>query len=216
MKLKLSNFLNNIDVFLNTCYLESECEEFSILTNGLEEINYENNENKIKLLNYVLDNFFKFQMIFVYSENEFDSINEQLKINKSIILNKLITDYKLIDNSLIEIQQKIQETTDLISSTLNKKLNHLKEDYLLNLEHISNSNKYSNTCVGFSRYLAGVYKLSLGLTLQIGKLIYGSDQTYIMENHRIKDKYTIEQLIIVIDKILERKLNILKNPDNLI
>ena len=108
-------------------------------------------------------------------------------------------------------QQKIQETTDLINSTLNKKLNHLKEDYLLNLEHISNSNKYSNTCVGFSRYLAGVYKLSLGLTLQIGKLIYGNDQTYIMENHRIKDKYTIEQLIIVIDKILERKLNILKN-----
>lgn len=66
-----------------------------------------------------------------------------------------------------------------------------------------------------SRYLSGVYKLSLGLTLQISKLVYGEDKSFEHEKYRIEKNETIEGLTIVVDKILNRKLNILINPDNI-
>jgi hypothetical protein len=106
--------------------------------------------------------------------------------------------------------EKIQETTDLINSNLTKKLNHLKEDYLLNINNIPDRIKYLNTCFGFAMYLSSVYKLSLSLTLQISNLLY-NDNTYQLEKDRIKQIYSITELVITIDKILERKIEILKN-----
>ena len=100
MNLKLSNFLNHIRVFLDDCYLESESTDISILNIELQHIDYDFNRNKIQLLNYVLDNFTEFEMIFSYQENEFNAIYNQLKINKSIIFDKLINDYNLEDDGL--------------------------------------------------------------------------------------------------------------------
>lgn len=119
--------------------------------------------------------------------------------------------------------EKIETKTEIIDSLLIKKINHLKNDYLENINHISNSKIHQNTVLGFAKYLSGVYKQSLGLSRQIAKLIY--DDNYAIEflknnpNASVGEtdnQYTIEQISIVVDKILQRKLAILKNPDNLL
>lgn len=136
MGLKLSNFLDNIELFLNECYLYSESTDTGILNTELHHIDYSINENKIQLLNYVLDNFHEFEMVFSYSEKEFNEIS------------KLLSDKNTYKSMYLEIVSNLSNQLSNESSNLIKKINHLKEDYFLNLQNVAN-NKFIDTCFGF-------------------------------------------------------------------
>lgn len=91
INLKLSNVLNYLPEFFDSCYLESESTEQEILPSKYNDLDYSENINKLSLMRYIMANFEKFYLIFNYSEKEFNSINFEIK-NNFIKLRKILLD----------------------------------------------------------------------------------------------------------------------------